>query len=521
MTNENISTKEPPHSIELEKSILATLLAGTSAASMQIVREVIAHPLAFFMRDHRLIYQACLDLDDQGERIETTAVMEHLRNSATVMYLDRLRRLQILQESLELDKLQAPQLHKLHRSRPEDSSEGHDDSVLAAIGGFQALATLANRMTSTVGIRKNAETLWDYYLKRILIRSLTSISDSTYQTTDPFGELIDRTGQMVLGLSRLGGSRSVHQVSDVVDESLDTLITKQQSQVTDLRTGFDRLDERLNTLRPCGLYVLAARPGVGKTSFALNMIQNILRPDGQHILFFSLEVGRTDLINKLLSGYSRTDFRKIEAGMLLPEEIEAIRSASAKLKSLPLSLMDVSDISAAGMRSAAKRYMLECDLGLIVLDYLQLLKASKHGQSEYEKVSEISRTLKVMAMELEIPILAISQLSRESDRGNAPREPRLSDLRGSGCVEQDADAVIFLHQVDGDDKDREIKVTIAKNRFGPIGYETMRFLPSIQRFETQSRGATLAQELAPTSPADDDRYWEPPTDDENLFGDMT
>ncbi len=523
--------RDPPHSPELERSVLSVLLDGGSAVAMQVVREVVIHPLAFFGRDHRLIYQACLDLDDAGVRVDMNSVMEQLRRSSFRVSLDRLKRMQILQEADELDRMDPGKLRSLYRFRQEDEAAGPDESTLAAIGGFTLLANLAGHYASAVGLRQNAATLWDYYLKRRLISNLTVIGDEAYQTTDDFPTLVDRAGQTVLKLSRLGGSRSVYPLGEVVDEALAAIGQKQLSSDTELRTGFGRLDERLNSLRPGGLYVLAARPGVGKTSFALSVIQNILRAQQErHVLFFSLEVGRVDLVNKLLSGFSEIDFRKIETGMLSPEETEVVHAVAEEMKGFNLALMDVSDLTVQGLRSAAKRYMLESEgrLGLLFLDYLQLLNSARPGQSEYEKVSDISRTLKVMAMELEIPIVAISQLSRESERGGStPREPRLSDLRGSGSVEQDADAVIFLHRVDDADDDvaketgREVKVTIAKNRFGPTGWEPVRFFPARQRFVTVAKQENLDRVMPqdPPPPGGHGRYDSSPSEDEHLFGD--
>ena len=286
------------------------------------------------------------------------------------------------------------------------------------------------------------------------------------------------------------------------------------------------LGKKLMALRPGGLYVLAARPGAGKTSFALSLVSHIAgqadNPTG--VLFFSLEVDRVDLVKKLLSARANLDFRAIETGLLEPHQQELLIGASQELKSWNLDLMDVSDLNVLALRSIVKRRMLETNgqLKMIVLDYLQLLNGSRPDLSEYEKVSEISRVLKVLAREMRIPVVALSQMSRDSEKGvnSAPREPRLSDLRGSGTIEQDADAVIFIHRVDqGDEARRHMKIVIAKNRFGPTGHTNMHFFPATMRFEQAAEDyhAPDDEDGGPQRPARHDRLQSLPSEGEDVF----
>jgi len=517
-----------PHSLELERTVLAVLLDGRHATAIHTVREFIEHPLVFYERNHRLVYQACLDLDDEGERIDASAVAERLRRCDFQVCLDRLRRQQMLLEADELDGMGRERLRSLYRFRSEDRAENIDDSALAAIDGFAGLSAIAASYASAAGLRQNARLLRDYYLKRRLITRLGGIADDAYRTTEDFDDLVDTASTGLLKISRLGRKGAVHAVADVVTETLDEIGRRQAEPDTELLTGYRTLDDKLGSLRSGGLYVLAARPGVGKTSFALNVVQNILEGDGDdevRTLFFSLEVDRRDLVKKLISAKADIAFRKIETGMLTAEESDALAAAAEDLRGLRLDLMDVSDLNVAALRSVAKRHILECDgrLGLIVLDYLQLLNGRRGDMTEYEKVSEISRTLKIMARELELPVLALSQMHRESERSAKPREPRLSDLRGSGSIEQDADAVLFLHRVDdGDDETvrdsgRDVKVIVAKNRFGPTGALPMKFFPERQRF---AMSVMLDEEVpgrgAPPPPRDS-RFERPPGDDEDLF----
>jgi replicative DNA helicase len=514
--------------MELERAVLAVLLHGDHATAIHTLREVLPHPLAFFDRDHRLVYQTCCDLDDLGQRVDAAAVANRMQQFDFQVGVERLRQQQVLQEAGSLDGMDRNRLRSLYRQRKEDETEEYDRSCLAAVGGWAALGELTGAYATAVNLRANAQVLWDHYLKRRMIQRLTGIVDRAYRTTDSFQQMIDGAGQMVLDLARHGESAAVHAMTDVVDETLAAIAERQTNPDAGVKTGITGVDNRLMSLRPGGLYILAARPGVGKTSFALNIVQNICRDlSDDHVLFFSLEVDRVDLVKKLITGIANLDFSKVESGMLSPEETDVLSSAADELRDLHLDLMDISDITVQGLRSVVKRHLLETDdrLKLVVIDYLQLINASDPRQSEYEKVSEITRTLKIMAKELRMPVIALSQMSRESERVTGqPREPRLSDLRGSGSVEQDADAVLFLHRVDTNDdsvtatEGRDVKVVVAKNRFGPTGGVDMKFFPGRQRFTEVAH--TEDGPAAPSEPAHvrtSERFEEAPRDDEDLF----
>jgi replicative DNA helicase len=345
------------------------------------------------------------------------------------------------------------------------------------------------------------------------------LSDRAYRTTESFDQLIESGGQVVLDLGKLTSVSSVYGIAQTVDDTLDKIEHDRQNPAEGVKTGFADLDKRLMSLRPGGLYVLAARPGAGKTSFALSMVENVAQENG--VLFFSLEVDRLDLVKKLLSASARLDFRAIETGMLEPAQQEQLYEASQRMKSWKLDLMDVSDLTVNTLRSIVKRRMLESHGGLklVVLDYLQLLNGSRPDMNEYEKVSELSRVLKVLAREMRIPVVALSQMSRDSEKGTggAPREPRLSDLRGSGTIEQDADAVIFIHRVDqGDGSRRDMKIIVAKNRFGPTGGAPMHFFPATMRFEPAAE-LTHDPEEAENHQSRMDRLNGQPGGDEDVF----
>ncbi len=486
--------RELPHNLELERAVLSVLLDGRHAVAMQSARAVVEHTMGFFHRNHRMVYLACLELDDDGQRVDAGSVTELLSRYPFQAMIERLRQQQILFDSEQIDGLDRRRLRELYRRGPDESAAQFAESALAALGGANAVFDLMQQaFGSAAGLKRNVELLWDYYLKRRLIQRLQGLCDKAYRTTDEFPKLLDEGNQAVLDLNRMNRLATVHGIAGVVDETIHRIVHQNENPEQAVKTGLEDVDNMLMSLRPGGLYVLAARPGVGKTSLALKIVANIAgnAEAQQGVLFFSLEIDRIDLLKKLLAAESGVDFKALDTGMVDSVQMEAIAKKGDELKLWNLNLMDVSDLTVHALRSVVKRQMLENQgkLKLVVLDYLQLLSSNKSDASEYEKVSEISRILKVMAMNLKIPVLALSQMSRDSEKGvsTQPREPRLSDLRGSGSIEQDADAVIFMHRTDGgegskEDEVRKIKIIVAKNRFGQTGGSAMDFYPAKMRF---------------------------------------
>ncbi|HAT11739.1 MAG TPA: hypothetical protein DCS97_14355 [Planctomycetes bacterium] len=502
--------REPPHSVELERAILSVIAKGAHAVAMQQVRPLASHPLLFWNRDHRVIWLACLDIDDlamDGKRasvvLDATALVEHLGRLRFSVALERIRQLQLAAETEDLDNAARQRLRQFWRLEDRDRTASAGDSALAAIGGAQVIYALADAPGSFASLLSNGQLLRELYLKRRFISQLGAIIDESYLTTDHFGELVDRAGQTVMHLGGKNANATVHDMSTAAQETLDLIHHRINNPDRGVATGLRDIDEKLGALRPGGLYVLAARPGVGKTSLALRMVQSIVTNSAnpQLVLFFSLEVSNVDLAKKLIAAYGQLPFSDLDTGKLSDELLPKLEQCIHDLKTWPLEISENLNLTVHKLRSVVKRRMLESKgkLKLVVIDYLQLLHATNPGQEEYAKISEITRVLKMVALELKIPVLALSQMSRDSEKGTAPREPRLSDLRGSGSIEQDADAVIFIHRMDGEDGDgpdayRNIKIRVAKNRFGPTGDMLMRFYPTRLTFEA----------AAPEAGGDDD-----------------
>ena len=521
--------REPPHNAELERAVLAALLDGRSPVAIQKVRPILEHPLSFYVRDHRMVYLACLELDDDGQPIDMHGVADLLSRYKFQAVLDKLRQQQLLLESDQLDAMGRARLKALWRREGADLTEAYEDSALAAIGGFSALGDLSNVVGPVSAIERNATLLIDHYRKRKLITRLTAIADRAFRTPDSFDKLLDEGNQTLLDLGRGLSAATIHSIETVVDETLDTIVDRQNNPDQGIKTGIADLDEKLMALRPGGLYIIAARPGVGKTSFALKIMASIVSREGSDYrgLFVSLEVDRKDLLKKLVSAEGGIDFRKIEEGRLDHDEMTTLAGTLQRLKTWRMDLMDVTDLTVHGLRALVKRRQLEMGGGLhlVVLDYLQLLNGTRADMNEHEKVSEISRILKTLSMELKIPVVALSQMNRDSEKGAGAvsRPPKLADLRGSGAIEQDADAVIFLHRVDagdgeknedGPDTARKIKVIVAKNRFGPQGDLDMNFFPAKMRFEMAAHERDGGPDRAPERK---ERFRQEPNEGEDVF----
>lgn len=508
-------SREPPHSIELEQAILACLLDGRRPQAIHEVSEHIEHPLVFFKRNHQVAYQACLELDGEREDVDAQSVAERLRQTPFHSVIDRLREYAALADDNRLDGADATTRLRMARRMKAPDDLVYEDSALAFIGGYSELSSISGGFASFAGLGRNAALLRDYYNKRKLIGDFTRLVDHAFVTPDSYTDLLDRGNQMFLNLASQGVQTEVADAAKTMADTLAGIRERRRGDNLGIKTGFTPLDRHLMSLRPGGLYVLAARPGVGKTSFALSLVRNICTGSNPRpILFYSLEVDRSDVGKKLLCSVGGLNFRSLDEGSLSEEEAIRMEEASEEISRWPLHMADQSDITVMSLRGQVRRRMIENpDIGMVIIDYLQLLSGSP-GLNEYEKISEISRSLKVLARELRIPVLALSQLSRESERGGKPREPRLSDLRGSGSIEQDADAVLFLHRPASDsaveDSVRNLKMLVEKNRFGPQGRFTLEFHPERQHFQLPT-----STPVAPRSSRQ--KFQEEPSQEEDLF----
>lgn len=500
---------------DLERSVLAVVLDGRHRSSMATARTWLPHPIAFDDRDHRLVYLACLQIDDQAQHVDSAVVANLLQRWR---FHEAMAALRLVHEEQEgVDARDRVRLRALYRVREEEVN--YDDSVLAQIGGRSTLEEIAIAFAPVAGFERNCQLVADLYAKRRLLMALDRAREETLGVGSA-SEVVDKVSRRLLTCTSQSSDELVH-VSVGFDE-MKAELAKQHVSGTPLGLG-GKLDGYFFTggLRQGGLYVLAARPGAGKTSCALSIVASVAatRP----CLFYSLEVDRSDLALKLTSARTGIPFDRLERGGLVGAEQEQVDAVIEEARGWNMTVCDLSDVTVQRVRSTVRR---QCLAGqppaLVVVDYLQLLGGSSQDQTEYEKISEITRTLKILAREAKVPVLALSQMSRDSEKGqgNEPRAPRLSDLRGSGTIEQDADAVLFLHQTgksgEGESETRKIKVVVAKSRFGPTGECDYLFRPASMAFLPENK---VKPEVKRESPPEtrQDRMEGPPSDAEDLF----
>jgi replicative DNA helicase len=492
-----------PHNDEMERAVLTVLLDGRVSTAMPMARGIIKHPDVMFQRNHKIVWLAMCDLDDRGERVDAINVFEKLSRWSFQSAIDKLRVVSGL-----------PVLTRKDRACPDDIGlEDYDDSALAAIGGHVALGEMTQVFAPAATLEKNCEKLVELYGKRTFITHIGRAQDMA-ATDAPLTDCLDAASATILEIGRSAGGNELFSAASAMDDSIQEAKERAAGKEDRIMGGWPKLDRILSGLRRGGLYILAARPGCGKTSAALSITSRLCIAK-RRVMFVSLEVGREDLMRKALSHHSMIDFRTLDSGIMDPDQQEVADQSADEIRQWKLDIFDGSDMSAVGLRSMVKRQPQARQPELLVIDYLQLMTGSRRDMVEYEKVSEISRTLKVIARELKLPVLALAQMSRDSEKGT-PREPRLSDLRGSGTLEQDADAVIFLHRVDQDENaaERHIKVIAKKNRFGPMGSFDSSFIPATMQF-TDRDPIAEAETDAPTSRRE--RLNGPVSSDQDIF----
>ena len=437
------SLKLPPHSIDAEQSVLGALMLDNSAwhdvAEILILED-------FYRKEHRLIYEAMHLQAAASEPIDLVTLSEALDNA----------------------------------------------SQLEAAGGLDYLGELVENSPTTANIRAYANIIRERAIQRKLITAANAISENAF---NPDGrdsmELLDLAEKQVFKIAddrpRDGGPRIV---SPIVDEALDRIdkLFEAKGSITGLTTGFKDLDEMTSGLQRSDLVIVAGRPSMGKTSFAMNMAENAILHDDKPVLVFSLEMPADSLIIRMLSSIGRIDQSRMRNGKLEDQDWDKLSTAVAKLRNRALFIDDTSGLSPSEMRSRARRLAREHgNLGMIMVDYLQLMQVKGTTENRTGEISEISRSLKLMAREFNCPVVALSQLNRSLEQ-RPNKRPVMSDLRESGAIEQDADLIMFVyrHEVYEPEKAETqglAEIIIGKQRNGPIGTVNMSFIGKFTRFE--------------------------------------
>ena len=445
---QRIEDRLPPQNNEAEQSVLGSILLEPTAliSAMEFLQTN-----DFYRRSHQLIFQVMTDLNENNEEIDIITVADRLENI----------------------------------------------KQLEDVGGTAYLAELSNIVPTAANIEYYAKIVEERALLRRLIAASQDIITRTYEESDDVTNILDMAEQKILEVSERKNRSGFLEISKVLRDSMEEIdnLYQNDEEITGLSSGYRALDLMTAGLHEDELIILAARPGVGKTAFALNVAQNIGTASDENIAIFSLEMGATQLVNRMLCAEGTINANNLRTGQLSEEEFEKLFVAMGSLSNANIFIDDTQGIRVSEIRAKARRLMQEeGGIGLIIIDYLQLIEGSGQ-ESRQQEVSAISRQLKKLAMELSVPVIAISQLSRSVEQRQDKR-PILSDLRESGSLEQDADIVAFLYREDyyrdeeGDeedaDEDNVVEVLIEKNRSGARGTVKLLFIKEYNKFSSLS-----------------------------------
>jgi replicative DNA helicase len=434
----------PPQSIEAEQSVLGAMLIDAKAVGTCL--ELIKDEGNFYREGHRKIFRAITAIHDRAEPVDLVTLGEELRK------------------------------------RDE----------LEQVGGASYLASLLDQ----VGTSANAEYYCRIVLEKAILRKLidagTTITGEAYNSKEDTGAILDRAEQLIFGIADTKMRRGFVALRDILGHSFEVIqeLYDKKRHVTGMESGFIELDSKTAGFQASDLVVIAGRPSMGKTSLCMNIAQHLAIRCKTPVAIFSLEMSREQVVLRMLCSEARVDAHRLRTGYLREAEWPLLTTAAGQLSKAPIYVDDTPAISVLEMRSKARRLKSEVDIGLIIVDYLQLVRGFSSSENRQQEISQISRSLKALAKELEVPVLALSQLSRAVEARGGDRRPVLSDLRESGAIEQDADVVIFIYRPEVYERTEEnrgkAELIIGKQRNGPIGSVDLAFISEYTRFESIS-----------------------------------
>jgi replicative DNA helicase len=356
--------------------------------------------------------------------------------------------------------------------------------LAAEVGGMEYLEEIMGAVSTVANAEFHARNVREKAILRHLITACTEIIRNAYESDEQANEQLDTAEESILEIASSGRTDDFVEIQKVIDAHFEQL-DRRKGNLEGLLTGFRDLDEKTTGLHPAEFVIVAGRPSMGKTSFALNVVETAALA-GKAVALFSLEVNRDQLVQNLLCSFARVDALKFRKGDLTDIEWQAIVDGAHRLRELKIYIMDAPNHTPLALKSKARRLFTRRKFDLLVIDYLQLMETSENSENRQQEVAKISRSLKALARELNIPILAISQLSRGVENRESHR-PRLSDLRESGAIEQDADLVLLLYREEYYYQDKEeakgkAEVIIAKQRNGPTGTVKLKFFKEYVKF---------------------------------------
>jgi replicative DNA helicase len=431
--------KVPPQNLEAESSVLGGVLLENDA--FNVVLEALRAE-DFYRESHRKIFRAMIELSDRSEPVDIITLSECLKNRGD----------------------------------------------LEAVGGSAYLASLNDFVPTAANIAYYARIVREKSILRYLINAATDIATKGFEGQGNVEELLDSAEKAIFDITEQRIKGSFVKVGDMMKDSIKMVerLFERKTMITGVPTGFKDLDTKTAGFQPADLIIVAARPGMGKTAFSLNIASHAAF-SGYGVAIFSLEMAKEQLALRLLCSEARVDNSKVRTGYLSDRDFPKLATAAGKLHDALIYIDDTPAISVLELRAKARRMARDRDkkLSLIIVDYLQLMRGSGSAQNREQEISEISRSLKALAKELNVPVLAVSQLNRRVEERN-DKTPQLSDLRESGAIEQDADVIAFIYReaaYNPKSDDNTATITIAKQRNGPIGDLNLTFLKEFTRFE--------------------------------------
>ena len=431
--------KIPPHDDEAEQAVLGSMLTDKDAVVIAI--EMLKSS-DFYRNDNSTIYDALTNIYGKGEPIDIITLKDELTSMGK----------------------------------------------LDAVGGLEYLASLPDKVPTTANAEKYVKIVEEKSLLRELIKTSNELIQIGYSQNEELEMIMDMAEKKIFDLMQRKSQKGYESIKDILVDSfteLQELYNKKQ-HITGVATGFIDLDNKTSGFHKSDLVLIAARPAMGKTAFALNIATNAAIGNNTPVAVFSLEMSKEQCANRILCAQAMVDSSKVQKGEIDDDEWEKLAMASGELsESAGIYIDDTPGITVAEIRAKCRKLKIEKDIGLVVIDYLQLISGSGKSSSREQEIAEISRSLKILAKEINVPVIALSQLSRAPE-ARTDHRPMLQDLRESGSIEQDADMVMFIYRDDyynpGQEQTNIAEIIIAKNRSGPVGTVPLLWMPSFTKF---------------------------------------
>ncbi|MBI5885750.1 MAG: replicative DNA helicase [Deltaproteobacteria bacterium] len=445
----------PPNNVEAEQAIIGGVLLDPDAVG-KVLEMLLPDGSDFYHPAHARLWRGMVSLFERNSPIDIVTLSELFRNT-------------------------------------ED---------LAAVGGVSYIAAVLEAVPTAANIAYYARIVKEKSLLRRIISASTEVVARAYAGAESTEEFIDDAERMIYEVAQDRGKRSFYSLKELIKPTFETIerLSERKTHVTGVASGYTELDKLTSGLQDSDLIIIAGRPGMGKTSFALNIAENAAMDSGAPVAVFSLEMSKEQLAQRMLASRAKVGLQSIRNGRIRSDDWGRLSTSAGALSEAPIYIDDTPALTALDIRAKARRWKNELGLKLIIIDYLQLMRGRRSSDNREQEISEISRSLKALAKELHVPVIALSQLSRMTERRGEDKKPQLSDLRESGAIEQDADVVMFVYRESLYKQcecpkelctcglRRGAQILIAKQRNGPTGNIDLTFLYEFTRFENQTQG---------------------------------